>query len=61
LGVNPATTVYIGDGGDDELAGADQAGLPAYRAAWFVRKSPQNSTWPELTEQQDVLKLVVNG
>jgi HAD superfamily hydrolase (TIGR01509 family) len=61
LGVNPATTVYIGDGGDDELVGADQAGLRAYRAAWFVRKAPQNATWPELAEPQDVLKLVVNG
>lgn len=37
LGVEPATTVYVGDGGDDELAGAEQAGLRAFRAAWFSR------------------------
>jgi putative hydrolase of the HAD superfamily len=61
LGVNPATTVYIGDGGDDELVGAEHAGLRAYRAAWFVRRSPQQATWPELTEQRDVLKLVAAG
>jgi HAD superfamily hydrolase (TIGR01509 family) len=58
LGVDPATTVYIGDGGDDELGGAERAGLRAYRASWFVRNSPQRSTWPELTDYNDVLKLV---
>jgi putative hydrolase of the HAD superfamily len=42
LGVEPATTVYVGDGGDDELAGAKQAGLRAFRAAWFS-KSAQDS------------------
>jgi HAD superfamily hydrolase (TIGR01509 family) len=58
LGVDPATTVYIGDGGDDELIGAERAGLSAYRAAWFVRRVPQKATWPEFTDQKDVLKLV---
>lgn len=61
LGVAPATTVYIGDGGDDELDGAERAGLRAYRAAWFVRNSPQKATWPELTDHNDVLKLVAAG
>jgi putative hydrolase of the HAD superfamily len=62
LGVDPATTVYIGDGGDDELAGAASAGLRAHRAAWFVRNSPQKAaTWPELTEPKDVLNLVAAG
>ena len=61
LGVNPATTVYIGDGGDDELLGAEHAGVRAYRAAWFVRKSPQKATWAELIEPKDVLNLVAAG
>ncbi len=61
LGVDPATTVYIGDGGDDELGGAERAGLRAYRAAWFVRNSPQGAAWPELTDYKDVLKLVAAG
>ncbi len=62
LGVDPATTVYIGDGGDDELGGAERAGLRAHRAAWFVRNSPQNAaTWPELTDPKDVLNLVAAG
>jgi putative hydrolase of the HAD superfamily len=61
LGVDPATAVYIGDGGDDELVGAQRAGLRAYRAAWFVRSSPQTATWPELADQKDVLTLVAAG
>jgi len=61
LGVDAATTVYIGDGGDDELVGAECAGLRAYRAAWFVRNPPQKATWPELTDPKDVLKVVVAG
>jgi putative hydrolase of the HAD superfamily len=36
LGVKPEDALYIGDGGDDELAGAQRAGLRAARADWFV-------------------------
>ena len=61
LAVDPATAVYIGDGGDDELVGAERAGLRAYRAAWFVRNSPQKARWPELPDHNDVLKLVAAG
>ena len=48
LGVNPAETLYIGDGGDDELAGAERAGLRAAQAGWFVRReaSPGFHFWP---------------
>ena len=55
LGAQPDTTVYIGDGADDELAGAEQAGLRAYRASWFVPTAPQPSAWPELAGPKDVL------
>jgi putative hydrolase of the HAD superfamily len=61
LGVQPATAVYVGDGADDELGGAERAGVRAYRAAWFVRRSPQKVPWPELTDREDVLKSVAAG
>lgn len=61
LRVQPETTVYIGDGGDNELTGAEQAGLRAFRAAWFARSSSQGLRWPELTTCGDVLKLVTAG
>jgi putative hydrolase of the HAD superfamily len=35
LGVQPAAALFIGDGGDNELVGAEQAGLRVFRAAWF--------------------------
>jgi putative hydrolase of the HAD superfamily len=57
----PETTVYVGDGGDNELTGAEKAGLRAFRAAWFVRSSSQGSSWPALTTCGDVLKLVTTG
>jgi HAD superfamily hydrolase (TIGR01509 family) len=61
LGVQPQTTVYIGDGGDNELTGAEQAGLRAFRATWFVRSSSRALPWPELATCGDVLKLVAAG
>jgi putative hydrolase of the HAD superfamily len=61
LRVQPETTVYIGDGGDNELNGAEQAGLRAFRAAWFVRGSSQGPAWPEFTTCGDVLRLVAAG
>ena len=61
LRVQPETAVYIGDGGDNELTGAEQAGLRAFRAAWFVRGSSHGFPWPELTTCGDVLALVSAG
>jgi HAD superfamily hydrolase (TIGR01549 family) len=61
LEVDPDTAVYIGDGGDNELAGAEHAGLRGYRAAWFVRESPRQGAWPELTACEDVLRLEAAG
>jgi putative hydrolase of the HAD superfamily len=61
LGARPETTVYIGDGGDHELAGAERAGLRAYRAAWFVPAPPVPLPWPELARCQDVLSVVSAG
>jgi HAD superfamily hydrolase (TIGR01509 family) len=61
LGVQPDATVYIGDGGDNELAGAEQAGLRACRAAWFVPSASTRLPWPEFTSCGDVLTLVEAG
>ena len=61
LGVDAENAVYIGDGGDDELAGAEQAGLRAFRASWFVRNPQCVDTWPELARPHDVLPIVWSG
>ena len=64
LGIEPATAVFIGDGGDHELAGAEQAGLRAFRAVWFSTAGPlprSRSTNPDLVSTTDVLNLVAAG
>jgi putative hydrolase of the HAD superfamily len=58
LGVQPAEALYIGDGGDDELAGAERAGLRAAQAVWFVSR-PAVPRIPVLANRQDVMRLVV--
>jgi len=47
LRVPPDRTLFIGDGGDDELAGARTAGLRASRALWFL------SRWPHAPVARD--------
>ena len=62
LGVEGPNAVFIGDGGDDELLGAERVGLQAAQAAWFrgdlaglPPHIPRLSSWPA------VLKLVTAG
>jgi HAD superfamily hydrolase (TIGR01509 family) len=57
LGVNPEDALYVGDGGDDELAGAERAGLRAARATWFVSRT-DSAAVPSLSDPQEVLRLV---
>ena len=40
LRVAPDRALFIGDGGDNELAGAGAAGLASRRALWFLCKGP---------------------
>ncbi len=40
LDVAPHEALFAGDGGSDELAGAERAGLRAYRATWFLDRWP---------------------
>ena len=47
LEVEPQHALYVGDGGDDELAGARAAGLATARALWFTAR------WPHTTIGSD--------
>jgi len=57
LGVKPKDMLYIGDGGDDELQGAQRAGLRAAQASWFVSRAASAAV-PLLANRQDVMRLV---
>jgi putative hydrolase of the HAD superfamily len=65
LAVEPGASVFIGDGADGELAGAEQAGLRAFRAGWFERRWLRLGSSAEagvaLAYCQDVVKLVAAG
>ena len=60
LGVRAVDALYIGDGGDDELAGALRAGLSAAQATWFVSRDTSHAG-PLLPNPEDVRRLVVDG
>lgn len=36
LGVTPEESIFIGDGGSNELRGAAEAGMKAFHATWFL-------------------------
>jgi putative hydrolase of the HAD superfamily len=65
LEVEPSATLFIGDGGSDELTGAQQAGLTPYWATWFLDQWPfakqsaqqkeQNKQFVRLAEPSDLL------
>lgn len=40
LGVLPADTIFVGDGGSDELSGAAAVGMTPYCARWFLDRWP---------------------
>jgi putative hydrolase of the HAD superfamily len=59
LNVEPSEAWYIGDGGDDELSGADRAGMRAFRAAWFLKRWPHaQEAAGSLAAVDDVVRLV---
>jgi HAD superfamily hydrolase (TIGR01549 family) len=45
LRVDVSEAWFIGDGGSDELSGAEHAGLRAFKALWFLRR------WPHFREE----------
>ena len=58
LGVEPAITLFVGDGPDSELRGAELAGLRALQACWFTNDppdAPATGAFPRLLEPQNVL------
>jgi HAD superfamily hydrolase (TIGR01509 family) len=59
LGVEAFSAVFVGDGGDDELLGAERAGLRAAQAAWFGGELAGLPRIPRLTTWWSVLELWV--
>jgi len=49
LGVAPQAVMFVGDGANEELQGADAFGLHVYWATWFVEQYP---AWEELAQRR---------
>jgi len=54
LKVRSAASIFVGDGGSNELAGASQAGLKVYHAKWF--NAYIKSEYTELNDPGELLK-----
>ncbi len=65
LGVDPQAAIFIGDGTDNELVGAEHAGLRAFRALWFRRRWPNfrapEDSGPQVATCEDALEVVAAG
>ena len=62
LGVDGASVVFIGDGADDELPGAERVGLRAAQAAWFRgEQADLPAHIPRLSSWSAVLDLATAG
>ncbi len=53
LAVEPNATLFIGDGGSDELMGAQRAGLTPYWATWFLDQWPIAKQSPQQKQQNE--------
>jgi putative hydrolase of the HAD superfamily len=62
LMVSPKDSIFIGDGGSNELQGAADVGMNPYHATWFQTTSISEkiSGFPKLHNPMDVLILVEN-
>ena len=62
LGVAASDTWFIGDGAQEELSGAEQAGLRAFRALWFLRRwlhfTDEPSSTASVASVEDLMELV---
>ena len=58
LAVDPEEALYVGDGGDDELCGAREAGLQVAQAGWFVARDRYAGV-PFLATPHEVMRVVL--
>lgn len=58
LDVNPSEAIFIGDGGANELEGAKNAGIEAFRATWFYEREGNHKDFPVIEKPLDILNFV---
>ena len=62
LGVEPGECIFVGDGGSNELPGAEAAGMKAIQAKWYTNRLPQAretiGAFPVAEEPLEVLEFI---
>ena len=58
LQVAPQDSIFIGDGGSNELHGAADVGMNAYQATWFRQSILHGDVFPKLNNPGDVISLM---
>ena len=63
--MRPECSVFVGDGGSDELIGAEEAGMSAYAALWYIRQYSESAPYvrargrvpgyPQLEKPEDLV------
>ncbi|MDQ1914330.1 HAD-IA family hydrolase [Paenibacillus sp. GD4] len=60
MDVSPSESLFVGDGGSNELQGAAQVGMVPYHATWFIPpfKSEKITDFPKLIKPSELLTLL---
>jgi len=62
LCVEPGECIFVGDGGSNELPGAEAAGMKAFQAKWYTNRLPQTretiGAFPVAEEPLEVLEFI---
>ncbi|WP_276574813.1 HAD-IA family hydrolase [Paenibacillus allorhizoplanae] len=60
MGVSPTESLFVGDGGSNELEGTASIGMRAYHATWFIPtfKSEKIMGFPKLIKPSKLLELI---
>ncbi|ACT02213.1 HAD family hydrolase [Paenibacillus sp. JDR-2] len=60
IGVSPSDSLFIGDGGSNELTGAINSGLQAYHATWFLpeERAGKWTEFPKLRKPSQLIELI---
>lgn len=60
IGVSPSDSLFVGDGGSNELVGAARIGMRAYHATWFIPDfiSEKITGFPKLIKPSELLTLI---
>ncbi|GIP26179.1 hypothetical protein J23TS9_13090 [Paenibacillus sp. J23TS9] len=60
MGVSPTESLFIGDGGSNELDGATKVGMSTYHATWFIPTyiSERITDYKKLTKPSELLEIL---